>query len=587
MPYRNVGPAPRRYTTTQLAALVAKYGSTGTIQPNGLEPGLMVFDTTAQMTKVFDPTLGFLTTSANIAPSNLTLSTSVNSSTVAPTQRAVNELVGSRGVADIRSFGTVDLTGAVDCTTVMQLAHNSGKIIYYPAGNYTFSKVTMSSGGIIGDGEGTFLKSTDSSSADCITHTGTGSSQNQIPLFKNFQLWGPGQYAAPTKSTGYGIRFVVDPAQDTNSQFNWHMDNVHMRYWPGCVDTTRSNGWRITNCTFFFYQTTGVLVDNPGNTDAGDSLISGCYFFNGGSGYYATMGRAIVQRTSGGLRVHGNKFNGGISAYKLDLQATTSIFLFTGNSLENVTGIGLEFTNTANTVGVPFRFASIIITGNHFAGNAKDIVIAAISNYLNSSYWDQIVICGNVFYTPTSTYSISIYTARAINITGNVLNGNFIGAGGIYLDSTVSTGRVENTVMGIGTPLTNNASNVVDATVAVMPMSVNGPFGFGTSSPDATSLATFHVATDSNLDIRNSGGNMAIQVMNDNRSAYIPLLLSASQIVLGNSGGEAFRVLTNAGLQLNKLQSSSSYANDAAAATGGVAVGQLYRNGSQVMIRIA
>jgi hypothetical protein len=35
------------------------------------------------------------------------------------------------------------------------------------------------------------------------------------------------------------------------------------------------------------------------------------------------------------------------------------------------------------------------------------------------------------------------------------------------------------------------------------------------------------------------------------------------------------------------VQASASYANDAAAAIGGVAIGQLYRNGSTLMIRIA
>jgi len=34
------------------------------------------------------------------------------------------------------------------------------------------------------------------------------------------------------------------------------------------------------------------------------------------------------------------------------------------------------------------------------------------------------------------------------------------------------------------------------------------------------------------------------------------------------------------------LQASASYANDAAAAAGGVAVGQLYRNGSVIQIRV-
>jgi hypothetical protein len=44
--------------------------------------------------------------------------------------------------------------------------------------------------------------------------------------------------------------------------------------------------------------------------------------------------------------------------------------------------------------------------------------------------------------------------------------------------------------------------------------------------------------------------------------------------------------LTSATLA-STLQASASYANDAAAAIGGVAVGQFYRNGNVVMIRMS
>jgi len=40
-------------------------------------------------------------------------------------------------------------------------------------------------------------------------------------------------------------------------------------------------------------------------------------------------------------------------------------------------------------------------------------------------------------------------------------------------------------------------------------------------------------------------------------------------------------------IALSALQASTTYANDAAAAAGGIGVGQLYRNGSAVMIRVA
>lgn len=44
---------------------------------------------------------------------------------------------------------------------------------------------------------------------------------------------------------------------------------------------------------------------------------------------------------------------------------------------------------------------------------------------------------------------------------------------------------------------------------------------------------------------------------------------------------------TSLGVLMPVLQASTSYANDAAAAVGGVVVGQLYRNGSIVMVRVA
>lgn len=50
---------------------------------------------------------------------------------------------------------------------------------------------------------------------------------------------------------------------------------------------------------------------------------------------------------------------------------------------------------------------------------------------------------------------------------------------------------------------------------------------------------------------------------------------------------DALTVLSTNNLAAPTLQASSSYANDAAAAAGGVPVGGLYRNGSVVQIRIS
>jgi hypothetical protein len=55
----------------------------------------------------------------------------------------------------------------------------------------------------------------------------------------------------------------------------------------------------------------------------------------------------------------------------------------------------------------------------------------------------------------------------------------------------------------------------------------------------------------------------------------------------GTSIGNPLAIVRSSGaFIMADLQVSTSYANDAAAATGGVALGQLYRNGSVVQIRV-
>jgi hypothetical protein len=64
--------------------------------------------------------------------------------------------------------------------------------------------------------------------------------------------------------------------------------------------------------------------------------------------------------------------------------------------------------------------------------------------------------------------------------------------------------------------------------------------------------------------------------------------------VVGAGNIHSFRVnsvdimdIGASGLTLPTFPAKASYANDAAAATGGVAVGQVYRNGSVLQVRVA
>jgi len=53
------------------------------------------------------------------------------------------------------SYG-VTCNGTTDDTAAMQAAHNTGRVVIYPAGTCKFSTLTIASGGIVGEGVGAF-----------------------------------------------------------------------------------------------------------------------------------------------------------------------------------------------------------------------------------------------------------------------------------------------------------------------------------------------------------------------------------------------------------------------------------------------
>ena len=90
------------------------------------------------------------------------------------------------------------------------------------------------------------------------------------------------------------------------------------------------------------------------------------------------------------------------------------------------------------------------------------------------------------------------------------------------------------------------------------------------------------------IDLRGAGGSsgIAIRFVGDNNNILGSAMLGSGWTVTqpATQVNGAYGVLPLAG---GKLQTTTSYANDAAAAAGGVAIGQLYRNGSVVQVRVA
>ena len=56
MAFRNVGLSLRNYTTAQIAALVVRFGPTGTQEVGAIKPGTLVFNTTTTKVMMYTGT---------------------------------------------------------------------------------------------------------------------------------------------------------------------------------------------------------------------------------------------------------------------------------------------------------------------------------------------------------------------------------------------------------------------------------------------------------------------------------------------------------------------------------------------------
>ncbi|MET3516158.1 hypothetical protein ABIC63_003944 [Pseudacidovorax sp. 1753] len=374
---------------------------------------------------------------------------------------AISKKLENSAIARARTFVNVkDPTfaggavgdGKADDTEAMNAAHSLGAVVFYPPGIYKCSRLEIKSGGIVGAGSGvapgsgaTVLQQS-GSSGDFIVVTGENSESGGV-VFRDFIVRGnSGQ------STGALIATRPSAANSNRSQMAF-LSNVHFRFmWIG-VDFSNSSDFSIISCKFFFFRSSAVQVSNDDRGDVGDSCIIGSHFFNG-RGKYVGVGVAITQRSSGGLRILGNKFNGGRSAYCLDIDRVTSDLLMTNNSVENYESAAVVFRNKTNSSQAPVRFSNVVISGNQFALNVSDIFFDEISDYKNTSYWDNVCINNNVFYCnrQQGKWSVSVSCGRYFNISGNVFNGNNQGGGAIWLEPSCQSVVISSNARG-GLPL--------------------------------------------------------------------------------------------------------------------------------------
>jgi hypothetical protein len=292
--------------------------------------------------------------------------------------------------------------------------------------------------------------------------------------------------------------------------------------------------------------------------------------------------------------------NNGATFVSLDvssMQSGTVSFLALSSSAHFNTGYGFsalnrvtDATNNSTAFGA---LAGSGATGNNntfvgattgysFAGATgnSNTVIGAVSGYNLTSGSNNILL--------GQGSDQSVLTTGA----NNILIGNSLG---------IATAATSNTI-NIGGVLTTTGSNVPASAQSIL----NGSLTIQSTQP-ATG-AQVHVTPPTN-----SANGLESKIWfhgsfptGGDTSAYLPASIRSGWSATSWTGGYLDIWLTNvannpandanmvrvarftsAGMLLPQLPGSASYANDAAAATGGVAVGQLYRNGSAVMCRVA
>ena len=271
---------------------------------------------------------------------------------------------------DVRAYGA-DSKGLVDATAAMQAAHNTGKLITYPAGIYLFSLIpSITSGGIRGDGCGqTMLVSSDITSANLITYTsrlpigggfGAPTYATNIPMFKDFTLIGNAG-----KVAGAGIQFNTATRDSEYAMF----DNVTFYGLPIGLDFIAASLWKVVNCNFLGYTVAGMQIANTYIQDAGDSVVANNLF-----AAQLLAGPSIIYKSSAGLKVIGNKMNVGTYGLKcLWTGLGSGDLLFIGNSVENMSVAGVSMITQDGTS----RFHNLQIIGNEFSVCQDTIVIGA------------------------------------------------------------------------------------------------------------------------------------------------------------------------------------------------------------------
>lgn len=327
-------------------------------------------------------------------------------------------------------------------TAAMAAAHATGAVIHYPPGRYKFTPpLIIPAGGIVGAGPlTTTLYCDDTGTGDLIRFTGALGSYSNIPVFHGFTL-----ETNPAKSGGAGLQFA--PASGETSYAD--IRNVHTLFCPIGIDFVAASLWKVIGCDFLSYSIAGIQVANTNVADSGDSVVFACVFNNP-----YTTGSGIWQKSSGGLKIKGNKFLGGARGYTMALEGSTSVLIISGNSFENMSQQDIVLAQQTGGTA----FVNVCITGNEFSVGGVAIATDA------TGFLSEVNISANQINMGAtgSNPCISLDSVTDFFVGSNIIKGNGGASSTAITINNCANGKVApNTYANLPTPLSITSSPTV------------------------------------------------------------------------------------------------------------------------------
>lgn len=250
------------------------------------------------------------------------------------------------------------------------------------------------------------------------------------------------QMLAPMDATAGGMISITGPNYNA---FSTIKDSYFVGGYSQIV-TYAAFAWIFDGNYHAQYVSTGVIVRNTYNADWGDSTIVNSTMSSGG-----VNATAIIQSSSGGLRILNNKLLGGQYAYRLWFGGNelTSDLLIQGNSIENQSVAALRF-GTSNNGALMGNF---VISNNQFM--SQPIAIAMDDSH---RFMTRIVISGNSI-SAVGTFGITLTNVDDFLVTGNQISGVLGAINGINIGSNSQNGRISgNTTRGFTTGISNGST---------------------------------------------------------------------------------------------------------------------------------